>query len=836
MPVGPSGDIAVIGGGFGEKGDTGADGQSSGRTYYLLPSIDSDISGYFLANILPYPPIDPPTEISTNNTGTTPVLVGAFATEEGDPSATVYPLGTGFRYVTTKTGADNQIARLKVEVYKRALNGDEFLIKEGYSDEFWGDQRQSIEWHHTDFVSEPLDITDRLVFKLYTERVSGPSTVHVTVYFEGANDASFIQTTLASPGPKGDTGDTGVKGDTGDDSTIPGPKGDTGSDSTVPGPKGDTGVSIKGDTGDSGLPTGDVTDVAARFVVTNPYIPKAGVFKGQAHCHTTNSDGQQSPAAVVTAYRDAGYNWISVTDHNFLTTDPGISGILFIPGVEETGTYHHFVNLHALAVRNNADPQKVIDDVLADNSLIFLAHPNLLNYLSLTDMDRMAKYYGVEHQSSQVGNAENRWDELLTQGRKFLGYAVDDCHNINGATFNKNWLMVFADSNTIANIKDSLKRGNFYSSSGATLSLSLSDKTITAITGASATFEWIGSGGVVLRTVSGVLTDSYTVVGNETYVRLRVTRASDGAKAWSNPFWVDRITTEDLAGGGPVRGNLYAVKDKNGYGGRVFSIGKALRYPLSGNTNFYVRTDGSDSNDGFQNTPGGAWLTLQNAVDWINGNIDLNNYNATINVANGTYSGAVSVSTDPPGRGTIFIVGNISSPSSVVVTSANIFATLVVSRCTKWYFQGFTLSATGSTSDRICVSVDNQSFTTLNGVSFSTNGGSQVLCRRGAILNLFSGAYTIQNGVNSHLDVRLGGMILVLSLTATLTGTPNFATAFASSVQRGFLYFSGVTWSGSATGKRYDGQGLSLIDTGGQATTWLPGNVAGTLSGGSQYV
>ena len=45
----------------------------------------------------------------------------------------------------------------------------------------------------------------------------------------------------------------------------------------------------------------------------SPYYEKAIVYKGQLHCHTTNSDGAQSPLEVVTAYKNAGYDFIAVT-------------------------------------------------------------------------------------------------------------------------------------------------------------------------------------------------------------------------------------------------------------------------------------------------------------------------------------------------------------------------------------------------------------------------------------------------------------------------------------------------------------------------------------------
>jgi hypothetical protein len=50
--------------------------------------------------------------------------------------------------------------------------------------------------------------TDRLVVKLYAQRVSGPTNITVTVYFEGSTHASHVQTTISAGavGPEGPAG------------------------------------------------------------------------------------------------------------------------------------------------------------------------------------------------------------------------------------------------------------------------------------------------------------------------------------------------------------------------------------------------------------------------------------------------------------------------------------------------------------------------------------------------------------------------------------------------------------------------------------------------------
>ena len=42
-------------------------------------------------------------------------------------------------------------------------------------------------------------------------------------------------------------------------------------------------------------------------------------FKGCLHLHTTNSDGKLKPTEVYNCYKDKGYDFISITDHDFIT-------------------------------------------------------------------------------------------------------------------------------------------------------------------------------------------------------------------------------------------------------------------------------------------------------------------------------------------------------------------------------------------------------------------------------------------------------------------------------------------------------------------------------------
>ena len=46
--------------------------------------------------------------------------------------------------------------------------------------------------------------------------------------------------------------------------------------------------------------------------------PDTRGLKGALHCHTTKSDGKLTPDEVLKVYRDLGFDFIALTDHDFL--------------------------------------------------------------------------------------------------------------------------------------------------------------------------------------------------------------------------------------------------------------------------------------------------------------------------------------------------------------------------------------------------------------------------------------------------------------------------------------------------------------------------------------
>ena len=69
-------------------------------------------------------------------------------------------------------------------------------------------------------------------------------------------------------------------------------------------------------------------------------------YKGNTHTHTLNSDGDSAPDDVAKWYREHGYRFLVLTDHNVLTNVDGLNAVhgaseqfLVIKGEEVTDRF-----------------------------------------------------------------------------------------------------------------------------------------------------------------------------------------------------------------------------------------------------------------------------------------------------------------------------------------------------------------------------------------------------------------------------------------------------------------------------------------------------------------
>jgi hypothetical protein len=257
----------------------------------------------------------------------------------------------------------------------------------------------------------------------------------------------------------------------------------------------------------------------------------------------------------------------------------------------------------------------------------------------------------------------------------------------------------------------------------------------------------------------------------------------------------------------------------------------ASREMLTANRTYYVRTDGSDANTGLANTSGGAFATIQKAID-VAAALDLSIYSVTIQVGVGTWTAGNTLKSYL-GSGPIVIVGDETTPSNVAInpTMQNAFNADSVRGV--WEIRGFKFTSTTAGSALAVVN----STVKFRACDFGTMaGGSDHMIIRTNANVISTGNYTISGNVGAHLNLQQGGVFLYGGgTTVTLTGTPAFSTAFVLAKQISLVQVASVTFSGAATGMRYSLTSNSVVDTNGASTSFLPGNAAGSVSTGAQY-
>ncbi|HEU0014246.1 MAG TPA: CehA/McbA family metallohydrolase [Longimicrobium sp.] len=298
-------------------------------------------------------------------------------------------------------------------------------------------------------------------------------------------------------------------------------------------------------------------------------------LKGNTHAHTLESDGDSPPEQVARWYKEHGYAFLVLSDHNVFT-DPGRlahladSTFLLIPGEELTTAFgEHPVHVNGLNLPHVVAPrqdstllgtiQANVDAVREVNGVPHINHPNFRwsfdhRVLAHVRNDRLLEIFNGHplvhnHGGGDAPGLEAVWDSLLTRGMRIYGIAVDDAHHFQGpfaaerANPGRGWVAVRAARLDTGEILRSLEDGRFYASTG----VELADVVVTPARmevrirqegDFKYTTEFIGGGGRVLAR-TGANPAVYTLAGGEGYVRARVTD-SGGAVAWVQPVFVVR--------------------------------------------------------------------------------------------------------------------------------------------------------------------------------------------------------------------------------------------------------------------------------------------------------
>lgn len=315
-----------------------------------------------------------------------------------------------------------------------------------------------------------------------------------------------------------------------------------------------------------------VTAAAQRFEPVP--IEQGRWLKGNTHAHTLESDGDSPPAAVAAWYKNHGYNFLVLSDHN-VWVDPAKlanlvdSSFLLIPGEEITTAFQRrAVHVNGLNIPRLIVPrtdttllgtvQKNVDAVREIAGVPHINHPNFgwslsPEILARVRGDKLIEIFNGHPLVHNNGGGENpgmeaAWDYMLSGGKRIYGIATDDAHHFTGefaanrANPGRGWVAVRAQRLDARTILAAMEAGRFYASTGVELdSVVVSGRQMRVHIRQRGDFrfttEFIGRQGKVLRR-TGTNPAVYSLSGTETYVRARVTD-SGGFIAWVQPAFVE---------------------------------------------------------------------------------------------------------------------------------------------------------------------------------------------------------------------------------------------------------------------------------------------------------
>jgi hypothetical protein len=296
-------------------------------------------------------------------------------------------------------------------------------------------------------------------------------------------------------------------------------------------------------------------------------------FKGNTHTHTLNSDGDSTPDDVVRWYREHGYHFLVLTDHNYLTSVEGLNALhgasntfLVVRGEEVTSRSRDSkpVHVNGLDVQELVEPpaagivrdmlQQSVDGIRKARGVPNINHPNFGWAMTADDLRQLerTRLFEIFNGHPQVNNLggggvpglDEVWDRVLSSGRLMYGLAVDDAHYFKKPGDDtvpgpgRGWIYVRAARLEARALVDAIDRGEFYASTGVELSsYEASAREVALDVKADAWSKYrvrfIGRGGRVLDEQTQ-LPARYTIRGDEGYVRAHVLE-SNGRQAWTQP-------------------------------------------------------------------------------------------------------------------------------------------------------------------------------------------------------------------------------------------------------------------------------------------------------------
>lgn len=307
-----------------------------------------------------------------------------------------------------------------------------------------------------------------------------------------------------------------------------------------------------------------------------PFSTPGRFWRGNLHTHSNLSDGALTPEAVIAAYKDAGYDFMQLSEHfldrfgwpiadtrhwrsNDFTTLIGAE--LHAMGTAVGELWHILAAGLPLdfPARGPAEtgPQ-LAARARAAGAFVAIAHP-AWSQLTLGDGRALEAAHAVEIYNhgcaveTDRGDGFYLLDQLANEGRRLTAIATDDAHFRHGDydAFG-GFVEVKAESLDPEALLAALKAGHFYSSQGPRLNdieIGAAEvvvecspvHSVAILTGTSRAVSKIGRH--LTRAVfdlDAIDRDAWTDTGADKWFRI-VAIDAVGRRAWTNPIWTDQL-------------------------------------------------------------------------------------------------------------------------------------------------------------------------------------------------------------------------------------------------------------------------------------------------------
>ena len=292
-----------------------------------------------------------------------------------------------------------------------------------------------------------------------------------------------------------------------------------------------------------------------RIYSVDPALPQ---WKGNLHCHSTESDGRCIPREIAALYQQAGYDFLAITDHRKVIDTNGLSdGLLMLSGVELDYVVHrrHRQAVHIVGIGVGQDlmamdgimdhPQRGIDCIRASGGQAIFAHPAW----SLNDPETVEELTGIaavevyNHMSDDPWNGRRGdstaiLDLCCAHGHCLPYVAGDDAHRYDQDQCHSA-LMIQSAALDREQVLSALAQGRVYATQGPRIHALWVEDGVCTVQCSAASQIIFNSNSFYSRervvAQRGVTQASYTVRPGETFIRVEITDGW-GRRAWSSPI------------------------------------------------------------------------------------------------------------------------------------------------------------------------------------------------------------------------------------------------------------------------------------------------------------